>query len=122
MRKAEEGKKAAEKVSVSQALKHFVRDWSEEGSGERRDAFPCLLKTLDGLFPGRKDAEKPVKVLFPGAGLSRLGHEVAALGGKSESLAGLSLIRRHGVFGLGDILTPLCIQASKSRTTSGPCT
>ena len=67
---------------MSQALKHLVRDWSEEGAGERGDAFPCLLKTIDGLFPGRKDEDQPAKVLFPGAGLGRLGHEVAALGGK----------------------------------------
>jgi hypothetical protein len=73
----------AEKVSVSQALKHIVRDWSQEGAGERGDAFPCLLSAIDGLFPGRETADGPVKVLFPGAGLGRLGHEVSALGGRS---------------------------------------
>lgn len=81
VKKAEKDKKVAEKVSVSQALKHIVRDWSDEGVGERGDAFPCLLKTLDALFPERDNA-KPVKLLLPGAGLGRLGHELSGLGGK----------------------------------------
>ena len=83
IKKAEKDKKVAEKVSVSQALKHIVRDWSDEGVGERGDAFPCLLKTLEGLFPER-DNENPVKLLLPGAGLGRLGHELSGLGGKLQ--------------------------------------
>ncbi|PKS05976.1 hypothetical protein jhhlp_007809 [Lomentospora prolificans] len=81
IKQAEKDKKLAEKVSVSQALKHLVRDWSEEGLSERGDAFPCLLDTLSGLFPDRLDGEEETKVLLPGAGLGRLGHEVSALGG-----------------------------------------
>ncbi|KAI8168850.1 Carnosine N-methyltransferase [Colletotrichum sp. SAR 10_65] len=41
----------ADRVSVSQALKHFVRDWSTSGRGEREDAFPCILSTMESLFP-----------------------------------------------------------------------
>ncbi|KAI8192531.1 Carnosine N-methyltransferase [Colletotrichum sp. SAR 10_75] len=69
----------ADRVSVSQALKHFVRDWSTSGRGERQDAFPCILDTMESLFPER--SEKDVRVLLPGSGLGRLGHEIASLGG-----------------------------------------
>lgn len=68
-----------DRVSVSQALKHFVRDWSTPGHGEREDTFPCILGTMELLFPER--SENKVKVLLPGSGLGRLGHEVASLGG-----------------------------------------
>lgn len=71
-------KQFPERVSVSQALKHFVRDWSTSGRGEREDTFPCILGTMESLFPER--AGNDVKVLLPGAGLGRLGHEVASLG------------------------------------------
>ncbi|KAI6380802.1 hypothetical protein MCOR25_001477 [Pyricularia grisea] len=67
-----------DRISVSQALKHYVRDWSSEGQSERDDAFPCIKSTLESFFPNRETA--PVKLLFPGAGLGRLGHDVAALG------------------------------------------
>ncbi|KZL83574.1 hypothetical protein CI238_08944 [Colletotrichum incanum] len=69
----------ADRVSTSQALKHFVRDWSTAGIGEREDAFPCILDTLQTLFPDRSSGD--IKVLFPGSGVGRLGHEVAALSG-----------------------------------------
>ncbi|KAL5940625.1 hypothetical protein ACKVV1_008293 [Pyricularia oryzae] len=66
-----------DRISVSQALKHYVRDWSTEGRSERDDAFPCIKSTLQSLYPDRETT--PVKLLFPGAGLGRLGHDVAAL-------------------------------------------
>ncbi|KAF5510426.1 Carnosine N-methyltransferase [Colletotrichum siamense] len=69
----------ADRVSVSQALKHFVRDWSTSGKGERDDGFPCILTTMKSLFPDRSETE--VKVLLPGSGLGRLGHELAGLSG-----------------------------------------
>ncbi|CAI4213131.1 unnamed protein product [Parascedosporium putredinis] len=81
IKQAEKDNKLADRVSVSQSLKHIVRDWSEEGLSERGDAFPCLLETMSGLFPERGSAGEEVKVLLPGAGLGRLGHEVASLGG-----------------------------------------
>ncbi|KAH7253557.1 N2227-like protein-domain-containing protein [Fusarium redolens] len=70
----------ADKISVSQALKHYVRDWTEAGESERKETFSCLVKTLQGLFPVRDD-ENLVKVLVPGSGLGRLGHDIARLGG-----------------------------------------
>jgi hypothetical protein len=82
IKEAEKAGRKADKVGVSQSLKHIVRDWSASGAGERGDAFPCILKTMDSLFP---DREQDVKVLLPGAGLGRLGHEVAGLGGTFSS-------------------------------------
>ena len=73
--------KLADKISVSQALKHYVRDWTETGESERKTTFECLTTTLEELFPERS-GDKPVKVLVPGAGLGRLGHDISGLGGK----------------------------------------
>ncbi|KAF5577157.1 trehalase [Fusarium pseudocircinatum] len=77
---AQSSGRLADKISVSQALKHYVRDWTEEGESERKETFACLVKTLQGLFPVRDD-ENPVKILVPGSGLGRLGHDIARLGG-----------------------------------------
>jgi hypothetical protein len=76
---AEKSGRSADRISVSQTLKHFVRDWSEEGSKERNDAFPCILSTLQNLG-ARSTENKPLRVLLPGSGLGRLGHDVAKLG------------------------------------------
>ncbi|KAF5687529.1 trehalase [Fusarium denticulatum] len=77
---AQSSGRLADKISVSQALKHYVRDWTEEGESERKETFACLVKTLQGLSPVRDD-ENPVKILVPGSGLGRLGHDIARLGG-----------------------------------------
>ncbi|KAK8084465.1 hypothetical protein PG997_005736 [Apiospora hydei] len=75
---------------VVQALKHYVRDWAAEGGARERDpTFPCLLRTLGRLYPdrgggggGNNNASAPrPRVLVPGAGLGRLGFEVAEMGG-----------------------------------------
>jgi hypothetical protein len=73
--------KYAERVSVSQALKHFARDWAADGEHERVATFPQILETLQESFPNRTDAN-PVRVLVPGAGVGRLAHEIAGLGGE----------------------------------------
>ncbi|KAF9878856.1 hypothetical protein CkaCkLH20_03756 [Colletotrichum karsti] len=75
----DQAKQLADRVSVSQALKHYVRDWSTSGRGERDDAFPCILSTIESLFPER--SANDIKVLLPGSGVGRLGHELASLGG-----------------------------------------
>jgi hypothetical protein len=82
IKEAEKNGRVADKVSVVQALKHYVRDWSEEGSKERDEAFPCIKSALSGLDFGHAEDGRSVKVLLPGSGLGRLGHEVASLGGK----------------------------------------
>ncbi|KAL4802577.1 N2227-like protein-domain-containing protein [Aspergillus unguis] len=70
--------KKADRTSVVQAMKHFVRDWSEEGKFEREDAFACVLAEIQGI---EHSGDRPVKVLLPGAGAGRLGYEINALGG-----------------------------------------
>ncbi|KAG9256743.1 N2227-like protein-domain-containing protein [Emericellopsis atlantica] len=81
MKHMEQDGKKADRVSVSQSLKHMVRDWTEDGGKYERDGcFACVLKTLDTLYP-RQDADHPVKVLLPGAGLGRMGRDIAQQGG-----------------------------------------
>ncbi|KAF5857024.1 hypothetical protein ETB97_006415 [Aspergillus alliaceus] len=67
-----------DRTSVSQAMKHFVRDWADEGHDERQKAFPCVLGTLANMS---RTVEQPLRVLLPGGGLGRLAHEVDGLGG-----------------------------------------
>lgn len=73
---------SSDHTSVSQALKHIVRDWADDGIDERRAVFPQILGTLLDLFPERQNSA--VRVLIPGSGLGRLAHEVADLGGESK--------------------------------------
>ena len=76
----EKGGVVAEKVSVVQALKHFVRDWTFEGANERDPGFTCVLNSLSDLLATQLGSRENPNVLIPGAGLGRLGHEVAQLG------------------------------------------
>jgi hypothetical protein len=88
---AEKSKRQADRISVSQTLKHFVRDWADEGSKERNDAFPCILSTMEAL---KLDftSEQPLKILLPGSGVGRLGHELANLGGNTDRNPRLHLL------------------------------
>jgi carnosine N-methyltransferase len=72
----------ADKISVSQSLKHIVRDWTGEGSNERNATFECLTGVLNELFPTRGSLSEDVRILVPGAGLGRLGHDIGQLGGE----------------------------------------
>jgi carnosine N-methyltransferase len=78
IKEVEKDKKTPDRTSVVQAMKHFVRDWSEEGIIERQDSFPCILKHLADI----DRSERPLRVLAPGAGAGRLGYEIDALGGE----------------------------------------
>jgi SAM-dependent methyltransferase len=73
-----------QKGSTLYAMKHFVRDWSQEGLHEREFTYPCILAAMQAAFPRR--SHEPIKVLVPGSGLGRLGHEIAALGGFQVTL------------------------------------
>jgi hypothetical protein len=107
IKEAERSGRNPDRMSVGQTLKHFVRDWSDEGSKERNDAFPCILSTLQRL--GTLTTEnKPLKVLLPGSGLGRLGHDIAKLGGE---LPLIPLKAAHTD----------TMQISKSLSTSGRC-
>ncbi|GAA5886265.1 hypothetical protein JCM16303_003744 [Sporobolomyces ruberrimus] len=63
---------------VVETLKHFVRDWSQEGKSERDALFPPILETLASEFPFAKDESR--KVLVPGCGLGRLAYEISTQG------------------------------------------
>ncbi|KAJ6439830.1 hypothetical protein O9K51_07721 [Purpureocillium lavendulum] len=43
VREKEAAGRAADRISVSQALKHIVRDWTTEGEHERNSTFDCVL-------------------------------------------------------------------------------
>ncbi|TBU55857.1 N2227-domain-containing protein [Dichomitus squalens] len=62
---------------VRESLKHFVRDWSDEGRTEREKIFQPILDVLRDV-PGEKRRE--MQVLVPGAGLGRLAWEISELG------------------------------------------
>ncbi|SCV70919.1 BQ2448_3681 [Microbotryum intermedium] len=65
---------------VIEVLKHFVRDWSEEGRSERDALFPPILGALETEFGERIRSGLRPKVLVPGSGLARLAYEIASLG------------------------------------------
>jgi len=60
--------------NVVTSFAHIVRDWTKEGSEERKQVFPPILDALKRSF-ANIDGEK--KVLVPGSGLGRLAHEIA---------------------------------------------
>ncbi|GIX60704.1 Mg protoporphyrin IX chelatase [Babesia caballi] len=68
---------------VRTTLRQFVRDWSQEGAGEREQTFTPLLESLKRHVP-IKDPKKPPRVLCPGCGLGRLPYEVLQLGYESQ--------------------------------------
>ncbi|EFQ97687.1 methyltransferase [Nannizzia gypsea CBS 118893] len=79
IQEAESNGIVADKTSTSQAMKHFVRDWSTEGLFERDAAFPCVVEALKNYSVPSNN--KPLRVLVPGSGLGRLAHDIAKLEG-----------------------------------------
>ncbi|GAA5846919.1 hypothetical protein JCM3766R1_000843 [Sporobolomyces carnicolor] len=61
---------------VVETLKHFVRDWSDQGNSERAALFPPILDSLRQEFP----ATSGKRVLVPGCGLGRLAYEISTQG------------------------------------------
>jgi hypothetical protein len=66
-------------AKVREALKHFVRDWSEDGRGERPQAFGLVLDALKRL-ECEVNERRGKRALVPGAGLGRLAWEISQLG------------------------------------------
>jgi carnosine N-methyltransferase len=65
----------------NQAVIHSLyREWSEEGSEERNQAFQPILQELTNLLPVNMNNISRMRVLVPGCGLGRLPLEIAALG------------------------------------------
>ncbi|KDR75537.1 hypothetical protein GALMADRAFT_140177 [Galerina marginata CBS 339.88] len=62
---------------VRESLKHFVRDWSEEGVEERTRIFAPILDLLKTVEP---EDRAGMRVLVPGCGLGRLAWEISELG------------------------------------------
>ncbi|KAK4055788.1 hypothetical protein OIV83_000335 [Microbotryomycetes sp. JL201] len=67
---------------VVEVLKHFVRDWSEEGKRERDVLFPPIL---DALRYPRADRSYRPRALVPGSGLGRMAYEIAELGYETDA-------------------------------------
>ncbi|KAM3414456.1 hypothetical protein BST61_g9621 [Cercospora zeina] len=69
------------RTTVSQSLKHSVRDWSPEGQAERKATFPYIIDALTShLSPPSPDDNFKYHILVPGAGLGRLAHDISLLG------------------------------------------
>lgn len=81
---AREGK-SADRTSIAQAMKHYVRDWAEEGGDERDEGFSCILHQLSQMDRAGK---APLKTLVPGGGVGRLAHTIAGLEGAFSSPRG----------------------------------
>ena len=62
---------------VRESLKHFIRDWSEEGAHERQRVFEPILDVLRRVDHTKRTGQK---VLVPGSGLGRLAWEISQLG------------------------------------------
>jgi hypothetical protein len=85
---------------ISDIFNHFIRDWSSGGPHRRDLGSEPILDSLSTLFPRHKDSRKdPKKVLLPGAGLGRLAHEIAQLGGfevtMNEISAHMNVVYRY---------------------------
>uniref|UniRef100_A0A8D8VEF9 Carnosine N-methyltransferase n=1 Tax=Cacopsylla melanoneura TaxID=428564 RepID=A0A8D8VEF9_9HEMI len=65
---------------VQTTLKHFVRDWSEEGKEERRTCYEPIISEILARFPPDTVNPKENRILVPGAGLGRLAFEIARRG------------------------------------------
>lgn len=74
---ASRGLDSADLSRVRESLSHFVRDWSEEGKGEREKIFEPILEVLRCT---KEEERKEMKVLVPGCGLGRLAWDVSQLG------------------------------------------
>ncbi|KAF2849519.1 N2227-domain-containing protein [Plenodomus tracheiphilus IPT5] len=92
---AEKAGRQADRMSVAQTLKHFVRDWAEEGSKERDEAFPCILSAVSDL-KAHSSESKRLRVLLPGSGVGRLGHDIANLGGFEVTINEWSMFMNVG--------------------------
>ncbi|CCE79300.1 Piso0_001354 [Millerozyma farinosa CBS 7064] len=64
---------------VRSILLQLSREWSDDGTDERKTCFDIILDEVSSMFPDEK-ARKNVKVLVPGCGLGRLVLEFVKLG------------------------------------------
>ncbi|KAG6826998.1 hypothetical protein H0H92_013613 [Tricholoma furcatifolium] len=62
---------------VRESLKHFIRDWSSEGTMERERIFQPILDVLRAVDGPERSGKR---ILVPGSGLGRLAWEISQLG------------------------------------------
>lgn len=70
--------KETDAMRVREALKHLVRDWSDEGATERQSTHKPILSALKKAVLTEDRAK--TKVLLPGSGMGRLAWEISELG------------------------------------------
>jgi carnosine N-methyltransferase len=94
---------------VRSTLAQLVREWGEEGAGEREASFGPVLAMLRQHLPLPRDtARPPPRVLVPGCGLGRLLVEVVAAGyeGVGSEFSFQMLFTAHAV--LNTLPAPRC--------------
>ncbi|ETO16293.1 hypothetical protein RFI_21059, partial [Reticulomyxa filosa] len=70
---------------VRSTLKQLCRDWSHEGTKERKQSYGPILDALTTLYSHLSFEERAnIRVLNPGCGLGRLPWEIAKLGFRCE--------------------------------------
>ncbi|KAK7202680.1 N2227-like protein-domain-containing protein [Myxozyma melibiosi] len=84
---------------VVELLKHFVRDWSDEGKRERDVLFPPIIDAIKQEFGVRSNK----RVLVPGAGVGRLAYEISLLGCETEANEFSQLMHLGNLFALEQI-------------------
>ncbi|KAK9379235.1 N2227-like protein-domain-containing protein [Kockiozyma suomiensis] len=81
---------------VVELLKHFVRDWSDEGERERSVLMPPILDCIRNEFGLRSGK----RILVPGAGVGRLAYEISLLGCQTDANEFSSLMHLGNLFAL----------------------
>ena len=65
---------------VNTTLHQLMRDWSAEGTKERKQSYGAVIEELERLLPVDPHKQGAIRVLVPGAGLGRLAMEIVARG------------------------------------------
>ncbi|XP_011500547.1 PREDICTED: UPF0586 protein C9orf41 isoform X2 [Ceratosolen solmsi marchali] len=70
----------ADQEKVQATIKQLVRDWSTEGTEERRTCYQPIIDEIISKFPLEHCTPADIRILVPGAGLGRLAYEIARRG------------------------------------------
>ncbi|EZA49588.1 hypothetical protein DMN91_005678 [Ooceraea biroi] len=70
----------ADQEKVQATIKQLVRDWSTEGTEERKACYQPIIDEILYQFPLEHCTPSDVHILVPGAGLGRLAFEIAKRG------------------------------------------
>ncbi|CAL1711444.1 unnamed protein product [Somion occarium] len=94
---------------VQESLKHFVRDWSDEGRRERDRICEPILSVLRDVPVERRAS---MKVLVPGSGLGRLAWEISELGFNTTAIE----FSYFMTLGMHFLFSPQTTQTSNQHT------